>query len=479
MSPKAFISYSWTSQEFRDQVREWAERLAADGIEVVIDVFDLKDGHDKYAFMERMVTDPTVTHVLVMCNRSYTEKADARKAGVGTESQIISTEIYEKVEQSKFIPIITEVGPDGKPFLPAFLASRIWIDFSSAEAANDNWERLIRTLYGRPLFEKPRLGSPPAYIQDAANPPSSEMSAKFAALRGAILAPRPGVGLYRDAFVAACVSAADEVRIRSQPDEAEWPQRVLADCARLVSVRNHLIDWVVLESEVAPSAGFDDALLGLLEALVELKARPAELSSWRETWFEALRLFTYETFLYVVAALLKTRSYQTLRQIYSHQYLRPATERELSNPFVTFQTFHATSSSLQEVLAPPERRLLSPAAELVKRQAGRGDLTFHAVQEAELLSMMMALIDPTGWWYPGTLLYSRNGIPFTFFLRASQRKHFLAIATITGLGTAAEVRDAVLAGLAQGNVVHSGDFQSGFHRSFRELMNLDKLDTLP
>ena len=37
-----------------------------DGVDVVLDVYDLKEGSDKYAFMERMVTDPTVSHVLVL-----------------------------------------------------------------------------------------------------------------------------------------------------------------------------------------------------------------------------------------------------------------------------------------------------------------------------------------------------------------------------------------------------------------------------
>jgi hypothetical protein len=45
---KVFISYSWAVQE---KVIELAERLLANGIEVILDVYDLKDGNDKYAFM--------------------------------------------------------------------------------------------------------------------------------------------------------------------------------------------------------------------------------------------------------------------------------------------------------------------------------------------------------------------------------------------------------------------------------------------
>src|SRR5690348_5868116 len=99
MPPEAFISYSWTSESHREMVRNWADRLSADGVEIVLDQYDLKEGNDKNAVMERMVTDPSVTHVLLVCDRVYSEKADARKAGVGTESQIISQEVYNKVDQ--------------------------------------------------------------------------------------------------------------------------------------------------------------------------------------------------------------------------------------------------------------------------------------------------------------------------------------------------------------------------------------------
>jgi len=77
--PKIFISYSWTSPGHREQVPHWAERLIQDGIDVVLDVYDLKEGHDKYSFMEKMATDPDVTHVLVVCDKGYSVKADAKK----------------------------------------------------------------------------------------------------------------------------------------------------------------------------------------------------------------------------------------------------------------------------------------------------------------------------------------------------------------------------------------------------------------
>ena len=64
IQPKAFISYSWTTVRHQSLVQQWAEQLVADGVDVVLDIYDLKEGHDKFIFMEKMVTDPSVTHVL-------------------------------------------------------------------------------------------------------------------------------------------------------------------------------------------------------------------------------------------------------------------------------------------------------------------------------------------------------------------------------------------------------------------------------
>src|SRR6185295_5935405 len=101
-NPKAFISYSWSSAAHEQWVVELAEKLNSDGVHVLLDKWDLKEGHDKFAFMERMVTDPEVEKVLMICDQLYAEKADGRKGGVGTESQIISPEVYAKVDQEKF-----------------------------------------------------------------------------------------------------------------------------------------------------------------------------------------------------------------------------------------------------------------------------------------------------------------------------------------------------------------------------------------
>lgn len=130
---KIFISYSWTPACNKKWVEQLVHRLESDGIEVVIDFKDLKLGHDKYAFMERTVNDDTIKKVLIICNRTYKEKADGRIGGVGDESAIITSQIYGNVRQEKFIPVVNEYDENGKPFLPNYLASRMYADLTDFE----------------------------------------------------------------------------------------------------------------------------------------------------------------------------------------------------------------------------------------------------------------------------------------------------------------------------------------------------------
>ena len=98
--PKIFISYSWSRDAL---VLDLANRLVSHGVDVVLDKWDLKEGNDKYEFMERCVNDPSITKVLIICDKAYAQKANDRTGGVGDETVIISSEVYGNARQEKFI----------------------------------------------------------------------------------------------------------------------------------------------------------------------------------------------------------------------------------------------------------------------------------------------------------------------------------------------------------------------------------------
>lgn len=161
-TPKIFISYSWTSPNHEGWVINLAERLISDGVDVVIDKWNLKEGQDKFDFMETMVKSNDIQKVLIILDKKYSEKAQQRTGGVGTETQIISPKIYGDVSQEKFFPIVSE--KDGNAYVPTYLESRIYIDLSDQDKFEENYETLLRNIYQRPAYSKPRLGKAPSYL---------------------------------------------------------------------------------------------------------------------------------------------------------------------------------------------------------------------------------------------------------------------------------------------------------------------------
>lgn len=160
-SPKVFMSYSWSSEEYEQWVLQLAEALVRDGVDLVLDKWHLEAGQDKYAFMETMVTDEAIHKVIILCDRRYAERADKRGGGVGTESQIISPRIYEGVDQKKFIPVVTERDENGKSLLPVFLRNRLYIDMSNQKNFSESYTELLRSIYDKPKYGKPPVGSAP------------------------------------------------------------------------------------------------------------------------------------------------------------------------------------------------------------------------------------------------------------------------------------------------------------------------------
>jgi hypothetical protein len=474
--PKAFISYSWTSPAHCDQIRSYAERLRSDGIDTILDQWDLSEGQDKYAFMEKMVTDDSLTHVLVFSDKEYAEKADARKAGVGTESQIMSKDIYEKVDQKKFIPLVCEWKADGQPYLPAFFHARIWIDFSTPEKVNENWEQLIRALYGKPLHTKPAIGKPPSYLTEKKEQSALPTIGKFATLREAIINGKPTVSLNRQDFLEAAFAYADSLRIRKQPEVEHFDESVLETLRELLPLRDQFIDWILLEGAATNPVGFEETLITFLERLLALKYRPQELTSWSEGWFDAHVIFAYELFLYVIAALVHLSHFSITHSLLSTHYLLPESERNRGRDFAGFDEFYGHSQTLAYRNKRLQLKRMDLVGDLLKERSTRVDIPFREVMQAELLVFLAAAISDSR-WYPRTLIYAGSGTRFPLFVRATQHKHFEKLKTILSVSSADELRERFKRGCERLKVAQWFNF--GIQDvTFWTAANMDALDTI-
>ncbi|MCI7069860.1 MAG: toll/interleukin-1 receptor domain-containing protein [Bacteroides pyogenes] len=119
-----FISYAW--DEHKETVHQIATRLQEVGIGVRIDK-DVPYGTDLVNFMNKEIKE--CTKCLVFLTPRYREKAELPRGGVAHEGRIISREIYNDQDTTKFIPVLLAGSFDSST--PDFLLARKGFDFVS------------------------------------------------------------------------------------------------------------------------------------------------------------------------------------------------------------------------------------------------------------------------------------------------------------------------------------------------------------
>lgn len=161
--PKVFISYCHTSGEHKQSVKDLADRLMNDGVDVTIDLYDAKYGNSVTKFMEEIAKDE-MSKVLIIVDKEYGKKAEDRAGGVGYETEIVTSQlILASGAQTKYIPIVWEKNEEGKDYLPSYLKSLLHIDFVTNHVSS--YDELLRDIHNLPRYIKPPVGSIPAHLQ--------------------------------------------------------------------------------------------------------------------------------------------------------------------------------------------------------------------------------------------------------------------------------------------------------------------------
>ena len=154
--PKVFISYSHDSQDHKKWVLNLATRLRNNGVDAILDQWDLKPGDDLPRFMEQGLI--AAERVLMVCTENYVEKANAGAGGVGYEKMIVTADLLKTIDSNKIIPSICQSGSHN---VPTFLSSKLFLDFSRLDQFEFSFDELIRTLHDAPLYEKPAIANNP------------------------------------------------------------------------------------------------------------------------------------------------------------------------------------------------------------------------------------------------------------------------------------------------------------------------------
>lgn len=154
---RVFISYSHDSDRHREWVRGLAEYLLENGIDVMLDQWDVDLGDDLAAFMENAIRH--TDRVVAISTDAYVEKANDGTGGVGYEKTIATAEILRNPEnRRRFIPVVRNVARKEK--LPAFFGAAYYLDLSDGLDTAQMRQELVRVIFDVPP-KKPALGASP------------------------------------------------------------------------------------------------------------------------------------------------------------------------------------------------------------------------------------------------------------------------------------------------------------------------------
>lgn len=407
------------------------DRLMKDGgVDVVIDDYDLKEGQDVNVFMERLKHDESLHFCLILSDSAYAKKANERKKGVGTEAQIISKEIYDSVEQTRFVPVVMENDDQSKPCLPTFLESRKFIDFSSAEKRNQNWEKLVRLLHGKPARLKPEVGPAPSFLDEKVGFHFVALRTSLQLLRTSLMDGKPGVAVLRDEvldnFVNEINEANNHVIGNHQADEMILPN--WETLLRLQSpARDLLIDWMLTEAKIDAERAVIKSIIPLLETVIALPV-PSEGSTVSPLIIDAMACLSYELALYAVACLIEVDAPKALNTLFLHPFpKRRSNEGKMVSGMAGFSHYSRLAETWN---GKQTQKWISPLAQLFKDRASHAKIGFSKLVEAEALIFVFNVLKGNK-WYPITAAYAERGPPFAWFMKAKSgsKPDRLALAT--------------------------------------------------
>lgn len=434
---KIFISYSWTDDKIISWVRdELATRLISDyGIDVVLDQWDLKEGHDVYHFMESMVTDESIDKVLVVCDKGYKEKADNRLGGAGTETQIITPNVYSQAKQEKFIPIVYERDEEKNSFIPVFMISRKYIDLSSDELFVENLEQLARTIYEAPQHRKPASGKVPVHFfqEEVAN--TSGLDHVVKQIKNDIARGRqesiPSKMLtYRDKFVSLLEEFFTE---KGERRSDEMILELEKQIDNMDILKNSYIEFLVtLIPEKLLSADFViDFLETVFNKRFDIKdAKIGNGQSFFNSQLDQYKFLNYEIFLYTTATLMKYEEYSILNEIVQARYF-------LYRDFVVngkqgsdCMSFNALIESIEFGINQIKgTRKISNVADKIVLRTAQTPFSKNDIIEADLLLHYLTTLKEkeNSWsWFPRTYVYGEY-LTMDLFKKMESNRHLVKI----------------------------------------------------
>lgn len=422
-NPKVFISYAWGTKEYQAKVLAFASDLVRDGIDVLLDKWSLKEGNDTYAFMEESVTNKDITNVLILLDPQYERKANERTGGVGTETQIISPEIYNKVKQDKFLPIIFERGDNGEVPKPTYLKGLLHFDLSREDTYDEEYQRLVKRLYGIEIVRKPKLGNRPEWLNTI-----SDVSTKTRTKYNIVKENIP-LQVKREKFELFLNEIKEKI-VDFKKNTSLWncePDEYISLYNETKSIRDEYLQLLQSASYIDESVKF---IVAKLEEIC------GELRIGNGVVNEIAKTLLHEMFIYTIAMYYKNKNYEAIGYILTKSYFVSGYNDDKPHSYKVFYFYNQHMDNA--ICKRDEQSYYSGTAHywidnINSEVCSKNDFVF-----ADLLCYNAAILienyNDTWYWFPITYVYGGydNVLIRSFASKLQSKEHLKEAAIIFG-----------------------------------------------
>lgn len=429
-APQVFISYRWTSPDFINWVEQFAASLRAHGVDARLDQWHLNKGQDITHFMEQ-ARDERTSKVLIVCDRSYAERADNREGGVGTEAQIISSQVYESIAQTRVAAIVKELNEDGLAILPIFMRGRSYFDMSSPEAEADNFEAVVRWIFDQPYKVAPPIGKRPVFDKKAYHTGSAAFkfrtSSQITSNRSSeIDAFFKEVALDTKDFI---------LDLTSTPDRSIITDKI----AELRPISENCYS-AIRELLLSESGRRANILHSFLESILENTNYSPMGRHYSRDDADVLKYFAHDMLVSFVAICVDLEEFELCDQVLA----TPFSIRNMGGLTCSprsYESFFMSPNSLQALGREKSRTSLH--ADLLFEGHDHSKVSQLDFMQADIILHLRSL-QGTDWkWHPISCLYLVNEFgALPAFIRASSRSQYAKLKSIIRLG-AEDLRQVV------------------------------------
>ena len=241
--------------------------------------------------------------------------------------------------RAKFIPVIAEKDEDGRTYVPTYIKTRIYIDLSNPDIFEEQYEKLLRNVYEKPQFVKPKLGKRPEWLD--------EEKTDFFPLKDLIRQIR---GSNTDIKRKNCISRFQTAYIEALKtyfERGAKPERVYEIFLNTKPVRDIFLDFVevIAETESNYAEILAECFESMYNQLTCIKTFEPNAFSASKDELDVFKNLLWELFICVIAFMRHTKDYKAINIMLTYTYFLETSilgDSVIHNNYTAFRHYSRT-----------------------------------------------------------------------------------------------------------------------------------------